>query len=156
MKFPIRITFVTSQDYQTRQLITEEGNLIGLIHTCNYVHTHTGNTRQPEPQLKSSSCSFAIPSHNSRDVISSQHSRITTCLTAIPSHNSRDMFRATTQGTLEGRPLRYPRSLVDRAHQNEQNMILLRQYCLALLMKHQTLSTSRPSGGVMSSNFCPH
>ncbi|QCE11375.1 hypothetical protein DEO72_LG10g2608 [Vigna unguiculata] len=87
-----------SQDYQTRQLITEESNLTGPIRTRRYVHTHTGNTHQPEPQLKSSSCSFAIPSQNSRDVILSHNSRNTTCLTLILSHNSRDTFRATTQG----------------------------------------------------------
>jgi len=82
--------------------------------------THTGNTRQPEPQLKSSSCSSAILSHNSRGVISNHNSRNTTCLTPIPSHNSRDMFWATTQGTLASRPLRYPRSLVDHAHPSKQ------------------------------------
>jgi len=75
VEFPIRITFVTSQDYQTRQLKTEEGNLIGPIRTRHNAHTHTGNTRQPEPQLKSSSCSSAIPSHNSRHAILSHNSR---------------------------------------------------------------------------------
>ena len=86
----------TSQDYQTRQLITEESNLIGPISTRHNVHTHSGNTRQPEPQLKSSSCSSAIPSHNSRDVIPSHNSRNATCLNPISSHDSRDTFRATT------------------------------------------------------------
>jgi len=112
VEFPIRITFVTSQDYQTRQLITKEDNLAGPIRTRRYVHTHTGNTRQLEPQLKSSSCSSVILSHNSRN---------TTCLTPIPSHNSRDTFRATTQGTLASRPLRYPRSLVN--HENQTSKI---------------------------------
>ncbi|QCE03995.1 hypothetical protein DEO72_LG8g2027 [Vigna unguiculata] len=64
-------------------------------------HTHTGNTRQLEPQLKSSSCSSAIPSHNSRDAILNHNSRNVTCLTPIPSHNSKDTFRATTQGTFQ-------------------------------------------------------
>ena len=57
------------QDYQTRQLIIEEGNPSGAIRTGHNQHTHTGNTRQPDPQLKSSLCSSAISSHNSRDVI---------------------------------------------------------------------------------------
>ncbi|QCD93797.1 hypothetical protein DEO72_LG5g1873 [Vigna unguiculata] len=78
---------------------TEQGNLFGPIRTGHNQHTRTGNTRQPEPQLKGSLCSSAIPSHNSRDVIPSHNSRNTTCLTPMPSHNSRDMFRATTQGT---------------------------------------------------------
>ena len=64
-------------------------------------HTHTDNTRQPKSQLKSSSCSSVIPSHNSRYAISRHNSRNATCLILIPSHNSRDMFRATTQGTLQ-------------------------------------------------------
>ncbi|QCE01103.1 hypothetical protein DEO72_LG7g2395 [Vigna unguiculata] len=58
-----------SQDYQTRHSHTKEGNLSGPIRTSHNSHTHTGNTRQPEPQLKSSSCSSIILSHNSRDVI---------------------------------------------------------------------------------------
>jgi len=74
-----------SLDYQTRQLITEEANLSGPICTGHNQHTHTGNTHQSEPQLKSSSCSSAILSHNSRDDILSQSSR-----DAIMSHNSRN------------------------------------------------------------------
>ena len=68
--------------------------------------THTGNTHQPKPQLKSSSCSSAIPSHNSRFVIPSHNSRNAMCLTLILSHNSRDTFRATIQGTPESWPSR--------------------------------------------------
>jgi len=64
---------------------------------------HTGNTRQHEPQFKSSLCSSAIPSHNSRDAIPNHNSRNTTCLTPILSHNSRDTFWGTTQGTLASR-----------------------------------------------------
>jgi len=118
-----------SQDYQTRKLITKEGNLTGPICSRCYVHTHTSNARQPEPQLKSFSCSFAIlshnlrdaiPSHNLRDAILSHNLRNTTCLTPIPSHNSKDTFRATTQGTPASRPLRYPISLVDHTHQSKQ------------------------------------
>ncbi|QCD83211.1 hypothetical protein DEO72_LG2g3554 [Vigna unguiculata] len=37
-----------SQDYQTRQSTTEEGNLTGPIRTGHNQHTPTGNTRQPE------------------------------------------------------------------------------------------------------------
>jgi len=103
------------QDYQTRQLNTEEDNLTGPIRTCHNVHTHTGNTRQPEPQLKSSSCSSAIPSHNSRDSIPSHNLRNATCLTSILSYNSRDTFRATTQGTPASRTSRYHQSLVYHA-----------------------------------------
>jgi len=90
VKFPIRTKFVTSQDYQTHQPHIEEGNLFGPIRTSHNLHTFTGNTRQSEPQLKSSSCSSAIPSHNSRDVIPSHNSRNATCLTPISSHNSRN------------------------------------------------------------------
>ncbi|QCE15112.1 hypothetical protein DEO72_LG11g2120 [Vigna unguiculata] len=96
---------------------TEEGNLSGPIRTGHNQHTHTDNTRQPEPQLKSSSCSSVIPSHNSRDVILSHNSENATCLTPILSHNSRDTFRATTQGTPASPPLRYFRSLIDHASQ---------------------------------------
>ncbi|QCD83311.1 hypothetical protein DEO72_LG2g3655 [Vigna unguiculata] len=49
--------------------ITEEGNLSRPIRTSHNTHTHTSNTCQPEPQLKGSSCSSTIPSHNSRDTI---------------------------------------------------------------------------------------
>ncbi|QCE15012.1 hypothetical protein DEO72_LG11g2020 [Vigna unguiculata] len=108
-----------------------EGNLSGPIRTGHNQHTHTGNTRQPEPQLKGSSCSSAIRSHNSRDAISSHNSRNTTCLTPFLSHNSRDTFRATTQGTPTSRPLRYPRSLVDHAHHSKHNTNLLQQNRLA-------------------------
>ena len=85
----IRTQFVSSQDYQTCQPTTEEGNLSGPIRTGHNQQTHTDNTRQPEPQLKGSSCSSAIPSHNSRDAIPSHNSRNTTCL---------PLSRATTQG----------------------------------------------------------
>jgi len=106
----------TSQDYQTRQLNTEDENLYRLIRTSHNLHTHTGNTRQPEPQLKSSSCSSVIPSHNSKDVILSHNSRNATCLTPILSHNSRDTFQATTQETPASRPSRYRQNLVDHTH----------------------------------------
>ncbi|QCD89682.1 hypothetical protein DEO72_LG4g628 [Vigna unguiculata] len=36
-----------SQDYQTRQPTTKEGNLFGPIRTGHNQHTHIGNTRQP-------------------------------------------------------------------------------------------------------------
>jgi len=110
VEYPIRITFVTSQDYKTRQLNTEEGNLTGPIRTRHNTHIHTDNTRQPEPQLKSSSCSSVIPSHNSRDVIPSHDSRITTCLTPyfesqlkgyVPSHNLRNTSKSTFEISLE-------------------------------------------------------
>jgi len=83
-------------------------------------HTHTGNTRQPEPQLKSSSCSSAIPSHNLMDAILSHNSRNITCLTPIPSHNSKDTFWATTQGTPTSRPLKHHQGLVDHAPPNQE------------------------------------
>jgi len=108
-----------SKDYQTHQSHTEEGNLSGLIHTSHNSHTHTGNTSQPEPQLKSSSCSSAIPSHNSKDIIPSHNSRNVTCLTLIPSHNSRDTLWATTQGIPASQPSRYYQSFVDHAHQQQ-------------------------------------
>ncbi|QCD87346.1 hypothetical protein DEO72_LG3g1880 [Vigna unguiculata] len=96
--------------YQTRHPHTEEGNLSGPICTSHNSHTYTDNTRQPEPQLKSSSCSSVIPSHNSRDVIPSHNSRNVTCLTPITSHNlskiawrcSRVARRNTLPDHLEG------------------------------------------------------
>ncbi|QCD83070.1 hypothetical protein DEO72_LG2g3413 [Vigna unguiculata] len=103
----IQTEFASSQDYQTRKSTTEEGNLSEPIRTGLNQYTHTSNTRQPEPQLKGSSCSSVIPSHNSRDVIPSHNSRNTTCLTPIPSHNSRDTFRGTTQGTPAIPPLKH-------------------------------------------------
>ena len=57
----IRTQFVTSQDYQTRQLFTEEGSLSIPNRTGHNQHTH----RQHSPtraQLKGSSCPSAIPS----------------------------------------------------------------------------------------------
>jgi len=65
-EFLIQITFVTSQDYQTRQLNTKEGNLTEPICTCHnaqnshWQHSPTRATtqeffmfvRHPEPQLK--------------------------------------------------------------------------------------------------------
>ncbi|QCD99745.1 hypothetical protein DEO72_LG7g1030 [Vigna unguiculata] len=83
-------------------LITEEGNLSGLIRTSHNPHTHTGNTRQLELQLKSSSCSSAIPSHNPRD--------------AISSHNSRNTSKP---------PLRHHQSLVDHAHPKQAKHLCL-------------------------------
>jgi len=77
------------------------GQSIWTRRTHHNTHTHTDNTRQPEPQLKSFSCSSgipshnsrdAIPNHNSRDAIPNHNSRNVTCLTSIPSHNSRDTF----------------------------------------------------------------
>jgi len=92
------------------------GQSILNCRTSHNLHTHTGNTRQPKPQLKSSSCSSAILSHNSKDVIPNHNWRNATCLTPILSHNSRDTFWVTTQGTPASRPSRYHQSLVDHAH----------------------------------------
>jgi len=94
----------------TRQPNTEEDNLSGPIRTSHNLHTHTDNTRQPEPQLKSSLCSSAIPSYNSKDVIPTHNSRNATCLPNIPSHNSRDTIpshnsrNATTKFILKVSP----------------------------------------------------
>jgi len=143
-----------SQDYQTRQLNTKEGNLTGPIRTCHNMHTHTGNTCQPEPQLKSFSCSSAILSHNSRDVILSHNSRNDTCLTLIPSHNSRNMFWATTQGTPVSQTSRHHKNLVDHAHQSKQNPILLQQYRLALLLSRQANHAFKPPSRTISVARC--
>ncbi|QCD82708.1 hypothetical protein DEO72_LG2g3048 [Vigna unguiculata] len=65
VEFPIQITFVTSQDYQTRWSHTKEGNLSGPV-VCGTTRTLTLATlanpshnsrvpnvhRHPEPQLK--------------------------------------------------------------------------------------------------------
>ncbi|QCE05524.1 hypothetical protein DEO72_LG9g527 [Vigna unguiculata] len=65
-----------SQDYQTRQRFTGEGNLSRPIHTGHNQHTHTGNTHQPElnsrvPRVHSSSRAQLEGCHselNSRNV----------------------------------------------------------------------------------------
>ena len=100
------------------------------IHTSHNSHTHTDITHQSEPQLKDSSCSSAISSHNPRDVIPSHSSRNVTCLTLIPSHNSRDMFGATTQGTLQLEPCR------PRTPKVNKSQVMPLYYRLALLLSH--------------------
>ncbi|QCD89557.1 hypothetical protein DEO72_LG4g503 [Vigna unguiculata] len=66
-----------SQDYQTRQRFTEEGNLSGPIRTGHNQHTLTGNTRQPElssrvprvhppSRAKLERCHFELNSRNVR------------------------------------------------------------------------------------------
>jgi len=66
-----------SQDYQTSQRFTEEGNLFGLIRIGHNQHTHIGNTRQPKlnsrvPRVHSPSraqlegCHFELNSRNVR------------------------------------------------------------------------------------------
>jgi len=59
-----------SQDYQTRQLTNEEGNLSGLIRAGHNQHTHTVTLANP-----SSTQGFLVfirhPKPNSRDAISS-------------------------------------------------------------------------------------
>jgi len=80
----IRTYFVTYQDYQTRQLVTKEGNPSRPIHTRHNQYTHTGNTRQPE--LNSKVPRVHLPS---RAQLEGCHSELNlknvTCLTPIPS-----------------------------------------------------------------------
>jgi len=54
-------------------------NLISylFLNSNFWLGRYTDNTRQPEPQLKSSLCSSAIPSYNSREVILGHTSRAT-------------------------------------------------------------------------------
>ena len=145
MEFPIRITFVTSQDYQTRQLNTEDGHLTGPICMRHNTRTHTSNTRQPEPQLKSSSCSSVIPSQT-RDVIPSHNSRNAKCLTPISRYNSMDAFRAITQGTLISRPSRYHPSLIDHTHPKQANTISDAAISFGVAHESLGLHASRPPG----------
>jgi len=122
-----------SQDYQTHKLNIEEGNLSGPICMSHNSHTHIGNTSQSEPQLKNFSCSSAIASHNSRDVISSHNSRNVTCLPSILSHNSRDMVPSNNSGNILARKsLRYHQSIVDHTHP-KQTTIRPWSYRLTLL-----------------------
>ncbi|QCD95777.1 hypothetical protein DEO72_LG6g473 [Vigna unguiculata] len=82
-----------SQDYQTRQPTTEEGNLSGPIRTGHNQHTHTGNTRQPE--LNSRVPHVHLPSRvqlegchselNSRNVRAWRH--------PLPDHLTGDTYR---------------------------------------------------------------
>jgi len=128
-----------SQDYQTRQPHTEEGNLFRPICTSHNSHTHTDNTRQPEPQLKSSSCLSAILSNNSRDAIPIHNSRNATYLTPIPSHNSRNTSKSTFK--ISSKSCRPCTSKVSKTQ------FLPLQYCLALLLSRQAKHASRPPGG---------
>ncbi|QCD86593.1 hypothetical protein DEO72_LG3g1117 [Vigna unguiculata] len=77
-----------SQHYQTRQLITKEGNPSGPIRTGHNQHTHIGNTHQPEfnsrvPRVHPPSRAQLKGCH------SELNSRNVTCLTPI---------RSSTQG----------------------------------------------------------
>ncbi|QCD87161.1 hypothetical protein DEO72_LG3g1695 [Vigna unguiculata] len=110
------------------------GQSIWTHRTCHNTYTHTGNTRQPEPQLKSFSCSSAILSHISRDVILSHNSRNVTCLTPISSYNSRNPA---------SRPSRYHQSFVDHAHPKQTKLMPL-HHCLALLRSRHAKLASRP------------
>ena len=108
------------------------------IHTSHNSHTHTGNTRQFEPQLKDSSCSSAIPSHNSRDAILSHNSRNATYFPSIPSHNLRDtVLSRNSRNTPTRQSLRYHQCLVNHTHPKQQvtspNSALLPSAALELL-----------------------
>jgi len=71
-----------SQDYQTRQLYTEEGNLSEPIRTGHNQHTHTDNTRQPE--LNSGVPRVHLPSQAQLEGCHSKlNSRNAMCLTLI-------------------------------------------------------------------------
>ncbi|QCE10496.1 hypothetical protein DEO72_LG10g1726 [Vigna unguiculata] len=71
-----------SQDYQTRQLITEEGNPSGPIRTGHNQHTHTDNTRQPK--LNSRVPRVHLPSRAQLEGCHSKlNSRNVTCLNPI-------------------------------------------------------------------------
>jgi len=72
-----------SQDYQTHQLNTEEGNLSRPIRTGHNQHTHTGNTRQH--QLNSRVLRVHPPSRAELEGCHSElNLRNATCLTLIP------------------------------------------------------------------------
>jgi len=74
------------------------------------VHTHTGNTRQLEPQLKR--C-------HSEPQLKECH-----VLNLYPEPQFKDTFRATTQGTPASRSSRYHRSLVHNAHPKQEKVSL--------------------------------
>jgi len=136
-----------SQDYQTRQLITKEGNLSRPICVSHNSHTYTDNTRQSKPQLRDFSCSSAIPSHNSRDVILSHNSRNVTCLPSILSHNSRDIVPSHNSRNIPAsRPLRYhPKPCRPRTSKAFKFFSL--HYRLALPQNRLAKFRSRPLGG---------
>jgi len=83
----IRTQSVSSQDYQTRQPTTEEGNLSGPIRTGHNQHTHTSNTRQPEPQLKEYHVLNPYPEPQLKGY--------------VPSHNSRNTSNLTLKASLD-------------------------------------------------------
>jgi len=88
-----------SKDYQTHRLISRR-HIFWTHLTSHNSHTHTSNTRQSEPQLKDSSCSFAISRHKSRDVIPSHNSRNAMCFPLSRATTQGIPFRAITQETL--------------------------------------------------------
>jgi len=82
-----------SQDYQTRQSTTEEGNLFWPIRIGHNQHTHTANTRQPKLNSRVTSCSSAIPS-STRGMPFQVQLEECHSLNPYPELNSRDTFRA--------------------------------------------------------------
>ena len=124
----------------------EEGNLSRPIRTSHNSHTNTDNNRQSESQLKECSCSSAILSHNSRDVIPSHNPRNVTCLSPIMSHNSRDIILShNSRNTPTSLSLRYhPNPCRLRTSKHTKAMPLY--FCLAVLYTRQAKFHSRPLG----------
>jgi len=116
VEFPIRISFVTSQDYQNCWSHTKEGNLSGPVVRAT-THTLTPTT------LTNSSHNSRVPCvhPSSRDTTRGMPFRATT----QEMSRAQPLSRATTQGirsepqlkgTQASRPLRYHWSIVDHAH----------------------------------------
>jgi len=132
VEFPIRTIVHNVPRLPNSPTNVEEGNLSRSIRTSHNLYSHIENTSQSEPQLKECSCSFVIPSHNSRDVIPSHNSRNATHLPSISSHNSRETVPCNnSRNTSASQSLRYhPKPC--RSHTYKSTKVLPLHYRLAL------------------------
>jgi len=122
VEFPIRRTFITSQDYQTRYLNTEEGNLTRPIRTRQHAHSHRQHLstraatqeflvfiRHPEPQLKR--CHFE-PQLKKCHVLNPYPEP--QLKGYVPSHNSRNTSKPTFE--ISSKPCRPHTSKASKLH----------------------------------------
>ena len=146
MEFLIRITFITSQDYQTHWSHTKEGNL------SRPVVRATTRTFTP--------ATLANPSHNSRVPRFIHHlepqlkrchseSQLKNCHVLnpypkpqlkgyVPSHNSRNPA---------SRPTRYHQSIVDHAHQKQTKLMPFHHRVALLRSRYAKIASRSLSGG---------
>jgi len=145
VEFPIQITFVTSQDYQTRWSHTKEGNLSGPV-VCGTTRTLTLATlanpshnsrvpnvhRHPEPQLKR---------YHSEPQLKECH-----VLNPYPEPQLKGYVLSHNSRNPASQPSRYHQSFVDHAHPKQKKLMPL-HHRLALLQSRHAKLASRPLGG---------